>query len=427
MRPRSFALFALLLPLVLAGCKIDTINSFHPVPAQVRYANFLPDAEATDVRNGDTTIWTAVPAEATTGYVDFEAVQQSFALRIDGSTTDLAEAKYVLNGDQRYTMLAQGTAADPKLIMLPDVVTGPGSNTYRVRFVHLAASWGAVDTYITAPGADIADLSPRTILYGSVGVNADYAPGNYQIRVTEPGTKKVIYDSGTVAFAGDSVVNAVIFSRGSGALVNLALLETTGAATATIVDSSVARVRAINLSPDAGPVNLLADQAALISDLVYTTPSAYAETASGSRVFSVEVAATPGATAAQFARTLVPATDTTVYVTGTAGALTATPLDDDNIPALSTLARLRFVNLVADATTFDVLLDTTVIASAVSAAAVPSYVTASAGTYTIQIRNTATGNPMLSQGAFSVVLSSVYTIYVTGSSAQPSLVIVLDR
>jgi hypothetical protein len=429
MRPRLFALFALLLPLVLAGCKIDTINSFNTPPAQVRFANFLPDAKALDVRGGDTAIWTAVPPEVTTGYRDFDPDKWTYTLRVTGASTDLTQSSYVLNGDQNYSLVAYGTTANPTMLMLPDVITGPGSGTYRIRFLHLSPTWGAVDVYITAPGADIAKLSPNpaTLLYGSVGVNADYSPGNYQIRVTQQGTKTVLYDSGTLAFGGNKVVNGIIYTRGSGTLVNLALMETTGSAATTIVNGSVARMRAVNLAPDAGDLNLLADGSALISNLVYAKPAAYAELASGSHAFTVEAAAAPGATVAQFAKTLVSATDTTVYIAGSPGTLTATPLDDDNIPSLSGLARLRFVNVTPDATTFDVLLDTTVIASAVTATAPPTYVATGAGTYTITVRNSATTAPIIAQSGFAVGSSTVFTVFVAGTSAVPALVIAQDK
>lgn len=429
MRPRLFALLALLLPLVLAGCKIDTINSFSSPPAQVRFGNFLPDADALDVRAGDTPIWNAVPPEATTGYRDFDPDQWTYTLRITGASTDLTQSKYVLNGDQRYTMLAYGTAANPTMLMLPDVVAEPGSGTYRMRFLHLSPTWGAVDVYITAPGADIANLSPfpATLIYGSVGVYNNYSPGIYQLRITQQGTKTVLYDSGTLTFDGNKVVNAIIYTRGSGTLVNLALMETTGSAAATIVNGSVARMRAVNLAPDAGDLNLLADGSALISNLVYAKPASYAELAASSSTFTVEAAAAPGATVAQFAKKLVSATDTTVYITGAPGSLTATPLDDDNIPSLSGLARLRFVNATSDATTFDVLLNDTVVASAVTATAAPAYVATPSGTYTITIRNTATTTTMITQGGFAVGASTVFTVFVAGTPAVPALVVAQDK
>jgi hypothetical protein len=326
-------------------------------------------------------------------------------------------------------MLAYGTAANPAMLMLPDVVAEPGSGTYRMRFLHLSPTWGAVDVYITAPGADIANLSPypATLLYGSVGVKIDYAPGTYQLRITQQGTKTVLYDSGPIKFDGNKVVDGIIYTRGSGTLVNLALLETTGSAAATIVNGSVARMRAVNLAPDAGDLNLLADGSALISNLVYAKPASYAGLAASSSTFTVEAAAVPGATVAQFEKKLESATDTTVYITGAPGSLTATPLDDDNIPSLSGLVRLRFVNATSDATTFDVLLDTTVVASAVTATAAPAYVTTAAGTYTITIRNTATGAPIITQGGFAVASSTVFTVFVAGTPAAPALVVAQDK
>jgi hypothetical protein len=258
-------------------------------------------------------------------------------------------------------------------------------------------------------------------------VYKNYNPGDYQIRVTEPGTKNVIYDSGTLSFAGNRVVNAIVYTRGSGKLVNMALMETTGDATMQMANSSVARMRAVNLAPGAGNLNLLADQSVLFRDLVYATAASYTSLAPGSHVFTVEAAGAPGATAAQFTKTLVPATDTSVYVSGSPGALVATPLDDNNVPSLSGQTRLRFVNLMADATTFDALFDTTVIASAVTTAATPGYVGTNPGTFTLNLRNTATGTTMLTQTGLVLGGATVYTLYVGGTATAPTLLAVQDR
>ncbi len=85
MRFRRLLLGVLIaLPLALAGCKINTINSFNPAPAQVRVANVIPDATIAVSVNG-TPKWAGVAFESVTAYKPFDANEHTFGLRVDGT------------------------------------------------------------------------------------------------------------------------------------------------------------------------------------------------------------------------------------------------------------------------------------------------------------------------------------------------------
>ena len=429
---RSLLVTALLLPLLLlAGCRIETINYFPEKSAQVRFANYVPDAAGMDVLVDTAAFWSGIAPEAVTPYKPLDPVQHTFALRITGTAAQTSSADYSLNGEQNYTLIAYGTAALTSTVMVGDFKDGPGSGNFRARVLSFAPNVAAVDMYLTAPDADIANLSPnanaKAVAYGSVGVLDNYPPGASRIRFTTAGTKTVIYDSGPVTLPGDTNANLVVYSRGSGTLVNLAMLQTTGAATATTLESNAARVRALHLANDTGALNLLANQAVLFPNLGYGVPADYASVANASYDFTAEAVATPGAVLATLGRALAPATDTTLYVRGDPGSQAIVALADDNIPALSGLGRLRIVNVTGNGATIDVLAGTTVIASGITPTSTPAYLDIAVGTYTLTVRDTATGAVLPAQVSYTSAISTVYTLYVAGTATQATLVLAKER
>ena len=69
---RRFIVALAAAPAALAGCKVRTINEFPTSHADVRFANVMIGATGLDVREGDTVVWSAIPFEGFTDYVEFE-------------------------------------------------------------------------------------------------------------------------------------------------------------------------------------------------------------------------------------------------------------------------------------------------------------------------------------------------------------------
>ena len=430
MRPLRPLVLAVVAALVFAGCTIDTINSFDPVPANVRTINLIYDAATIDVTSNNEVVYAGVTTEQVTDYRQFDAEQRGFALRVNGSTTDAGRRDYVLNGDERYTLVAYGTAAIPTTLIVPDLTSDPGSGNFRTRAINTVPTSIALDIYITAPNADIANLSPNinTLTYGSTGVLNTFAAGSYQIRVTPYGTKTIVYDSGTVSLPGGTVSNMLVYTRGSGTLVNVALMETTGSAKTTILENALSRVRTVHVANTTDGLDVYdAGRVGVFANVATHSAAAYTTLAPGAHSFTFELHATPGATIAAVDRTLRPATDTTLYVSGDPGAFGAVALDDRNVGALSGQARLRLVNLTADQATIDLLAGETVVASGVTPAAVPAYNEQAGGTYALKARNTGSQATIVTLDSAILGSTLVYSVYVAGTVAQPTLTLVQDR
>lgn len=430
MRPIRPLVLAFVAALAVAACTIDTINSFDPVPANVRTINLIYDAATIDVTSNNAVVYAGVTTEQVTAYQQFDAEQRGFALRVNGATTDSGRRDYVLNGDEKYTLVAYGTAALPTTLIVPDLTSDPGSGNFRTRAINTVPTTSALDVYITAPGADIANLAPNisTLSYGSTGVLNTFTAGSYQIRVTNWGTKTIVYDSGTVSLPGGTVSNMLLYTRGSGTLVNVALMETTGSAKTTILENTLARVRAVHVANTTDGIDVYdSGRVGLFANVATRTAAAYITLAPGAHSFTVESHATPGAAIAAADRTLRPATDTTLYVSGDPGAFGATTLDDRNVGALSGQARLRPVNLTADRATIDLLAGDTVVASGVTPTAAPPYGEQPGGTYTLKARNSGTQATIATLDSAVLGATLVYSVYVAGTVAQPTLTLVQDR
>ena len=287
------------LPLALAGCKINTINTFNASPAQIRVANVVPDAPAIAVSVDGTQAWNGIKFEAVTAYQPFTADVHDFGVRIDGTSADLITTPFNIAGQQNYTLVPFGTVSFPAQLMLPDVVQDTGNGTASVRFVLVAAGQSAVDIYVTAPDVLIDNIDPTISFlgYGSSGGYTSFPEGSYRTRITVAGTKSIVYDSGVYALAAHSVANAIIYTRGSSLLVNVMLLDTAGGT--VFADNTLSSLKAMNMSPGMANVDLLVGTVPLLTGLAFGVPSNYTYFPSATQTFAFQASATPGAIIAQ--------------------------------------------------------------------------------------------------------------------------------
>ena len=413
------------LPLALAGCKINTINSFNAAPAQVRVANVIPDATVAVSVDG-TPSWGGVGFESVTSYKSFDANEHTFGVRVDGTSADIISASFNIAGAQNYTLVPYDTIAFPSMLMLPDVIQDTGNDTASVRFVLVAAGLTYVDIYVTAPTAIIDNIDP-TISYlpfGSAGGYTAFPQGSYRTRITAAGTKVVLYDSGPYTLASHAVTNAIIYTRGSNELVNVMLLDTAGGT--VIADNTLSKVKALNASPGMANVDLLVDGTDVLPALGFGSPSIYNKIPSASTTFAFQAAATPGAIIAQAAGPIPAATDATILLLGFPGAQTAKIYPDNNLPPPASTARVRFINASPDAPPLDVLVNDLRVISGLKSGDASVYVPLVVGTYTFKFVDPVTGT--VSPTLAGVVLNqAVYTVYAVGADSSMTAIYSIDR
>ena len=422
---------------LVSGCKISTINYFPPHPASVRILNLLNDGSTVSVQVGGNAAYTNVAPETATDYQTFDNSTTSFAVFLNGSTTSSISFSVPLAGEQPYTLVVFGNAAAANATLLSEVANAPTNGNIQVSVFNAAINISAVDIYVTTPGADITQLNPNytyVSLNGS-SLNLAFAPGTYQIQVTQQGTKTVIFDSGGTVLQPNIALALILYSRGSATLVNTAVLQSKGPT--GFLTNIFARLKGVNAGDaSVGPVNQLLGTLAVNTNIAYGTTSNYFQGPAGNTTINFEASATPGAVIASVPGTLVAANDYSAFLVGSAGGQQAYLLRDvNNPPTASGTVRLRFVNAMVGANPVNVSVSGVTQASGVAFPTASAYAqVTSASAVPITFTDTATGATILAitpdlnvaQAGFTTIPLTL-TLYLMGSPSSPAVIITQDQ
>ena len=418
--------------LVLTGCSKS--GGGNSGDAQLRILNAFSEAAALNVTVASTATATALPFQGLTQYTTISSGTPAFTVGVTGATTTLINTTYNISAGSKYTYIVFGPLTGVGAMLGNDAFNDPGNGFFSLRVANAAAGSGAVDIYLTAPGADITSSAP-TLTNISYGVTSAFAPiaigASFEIRVTTTGTKDVLFDSTPKTFAEHSANDLVVFSKGSGKLVNVALLVHDSAGTGAIADNLLAQYKVINASLVPSALNIFLDGTLQLSNIPYRGVSNYQKTSAGAHSFKIEATSTPGAALLTLSQTLSPATDTSIALAGTAGALTALVLNDNNLPPPSGTAGVRVVNTSAGGAAFDVFVNFSKQVSSLAVNSASPYLNFNAAANTgtaYEFDFNAAGTTTAVLKLTSVVLTSghKYTIYIAGPSTALQGIVTQD-
>jgi hypothetical protein len=319
LRP-ALAVGLLSMSLLLAACGDSDGNN----DSDLRVLHTSKDAPPVNVRVDNRQVISDLDYAAGSGYVEVRSGTNSVVVEaiIPGGNADVISVPALeFENNQRYNILAINDTATIDTLVVEESAAAPSSTEVAIAVVHASTNADAVDVYVTAPGALLNGSSPTfTFDYTDV-VDAGALPaGLYQIRVALQGEldpdANAVYDSGTIdlsAFAGEKLLIAAISSVTDTELATspIKLLAATDTANLVLVDeATLIGARVTHLSPDAGPVDVFANGAKLISDLEYTETfpsetladaadpsySDYANVPAGDYAFDVVAPASPTST-----------------------------------------------------------------------------------------------------------------------------------
>jgi hypothetical protein len=426
-RRKLLVTIPLVLLLVVAGCKVNTINYFPPHPATIRVINLMPEAAAIDVQVGGQPAFSAVGFQALTGYQSYENTATTFTVNVTGSTATIANFSINLAGEQPYTLVMYGSMSNPSATMLSEVASAPTNGNIQLSVFNAAINQSGVDIYVTAVGADITTVNPN---YGGVGYNGSslnlaFTPGTYQIRVTTLGTKNVIYDSGATVLTSNIALSFITYSKGSGVLVNAVVLQSKGPGGP--LDNVFAQIKDLNAASAVGPVDQLLGTVPVVTNLGYAAVSNYNQVARGPAAVNFQASATPGAIIASTQAALGAGTDSSVFVTGLPGAQQAFVLNDLNLPPFSGNVRLRFVNTSWNSNPLNVGVNGVTLASAVAYPTASAYVQLAAAPVTIVFTDATTGAVVLQLDNVALTAGQTSTIYAIGPQGALGGVVTQDN
>lgn len=177
-----------------------------------------------------------------------------------------------------------------------------------------------------------------------------------------------------------------------------------------------ARIRVVHASPDAPDVDVLLDDAAVLSDAPYLTASDYLETEAGDRNLKVNAAGT-STTVIEADVGLADGTDYTVIASGLAAAIQPIVLEDDNTAPSAGNAKVRAIHGAPSAPAVDIYvtapgadLDQEAPALAgVEFGDVADYIEAPAGDYQVRVTPAGTKTVVIDSGTLALGSGQIRT------------------
>ncbi|MEF1303456.1 DUF4397 domain-containing protein, partial [Vibrio owensii] len=227
-------------------------------------------AALTGVDYGVGSGYVRLPEGANSVQVDVQLPGGDVATVVDKTTLDL-------ESDLNYTAFVVGDASGTPNPVEPLIVTRSATsmadaNSLDVQVVHAASGVPAVDLYVTAPGAALADSSPITNLAYKASTDVLNIPaGDYQVRLAVGDT--VAFDSGTIPLpANANLTIAAIKTGDSNSTSPVKLVVLDGSGSSILEDTgSQAEVRVGHLVDGAPVVDVHVDGAAFapLADLEF--------------------------------------------------------------------------------------------------------------------------------------------------------------
>jgi hypothetical protein len=197
-----------------------------------------------------------------------------------------------------------------------------------------------------------------------------------------------------------------------------------------------ARMRVVHASPDAPDVDLLLDDAEVLSDVPYRTASDYLDVPAGNLNLKVNAAGT-ATTVVDTDLSLVDGTDYTVIAKGLAEAIEPIVLQDDNSAPAPGNARVRAIHGAPGAPAVDIYvtapeadLETTIpLLANVEFGDVADYIEAPAGDYEVRVTPAGTKTVVIDSGTLTLSSGQVRTaiaVDAAGGGAPFDLLVLED-
>ena len=214
---------ALVAVLGLAACSDDD-GPTEITTGRVRAVHLSPDAPAVDVLLDGNQVLANVTYLVASDYLDVPSGNRTFRVEPVGSNTAVIEATVPVAANVDYTLLAVNYVEDIEPLYLTDDNSEPSAGNARVRVVHGAPSVGAVDVYVTAPGAPLGTPALTNVPFKGFSGYLEVEAGTYQVRVTPTGTTTVAINQEIVAPAGVVATAIAVEDEGGGAPFSIEVL-----------------------------------------------------------------------------------------------------------------------------------------------------------------------------------------------------------
>ncbi|MFN4897178.1 MAG: DUF4397 domain-containing protein [Pseudomonadota bacterium] len=207
----------------LTGCG-DSNND----EARVRVFHASPDAPNVDVLIDGGMVLENVPYKVASDFLGIDAGDRRVQVNVTGTDTSAIDTHAVFVKDTDYMIVAADKVARITALVFTADRTTPASGSARVRVLHAAASAPAVDVYVTAPDAGLANAQPTlsNVPFKAISDYLTVPAGTYDVFVTVAGTKNIAIQAKGLAIADRLVATvAALDATGGGAPFSLEVLD----------------------------------------------------------------------------------------------------------------------------------------------------------------------------------------------------------
>jgi hypothetical protein len=395
--------------------------------ALIRVFNVVVDGVPVTVTVGTQTAATALAFEGLTQYRTVTAGSQELKVVPAGGGSPIVDTTVILGGGANYSYILYGSASTPLSLLLQDTAATLASNQFGLRITNAAVGSTPFDAYVTAAGASIDGLSPNisNVTSGTTSAFVTLVPGTYQVRFTLHNSKQVIYDAGALPFANLVSYALVAYSKGSGTLVNAALLLMDTNGTGALANSTISEFKLVHAAPLTTAINARVNGTIAFANVPYQGITSYGIQGVGTQTVTIDSASAPGAVIASAQPPFSPSTDTSIVVTGLPGAQSALVFPDNNLPGTVGSARMRVVNVAPGLGAVDVLINFAKRVSGLATNAASGYIELVEDTYTVNFDLADTTTVVLSLPV-AVTAGRTYTLYLMGTTGALAGVLTRD-
>ena len=387
------------------------------------------DLYTVDSSGGNDLVVSGTGANAASAYTGIDKGSYTFDVKSSTSAGSAPTVTGTISKADHFTIVTYLTGSSTKTQFLTDEETAPASGNAKLRVFNAAPSEAAsVDVYLTKNACtalavtDTAFASAVTTLQTSyTQVTAD----TWNVCVFATGdTSTLLLDIPALQLKNQEIATLVVTHTTGGVLLNAAVLDQQGAY--KTYSNAIARVRVVADAASGASVSVLVNG----QELAGSTPSVGAYQTIPVGTLAPTIAVGGVATTGFTLPAVVAGNDYTLLVMGTAGAPSATLISDSNTPSTSTTntVKVRVINGLNNSSgTASATVDSKPVGTAAVGAASPAYISIlpTTGTSTVHASTTGTNPADLVNQTFSA--GDVYTVFIYGDAAAPTLATSLDR
>jgi hypothetical protein len=199
----------------IVGCDDDSTGP--TAEGRLRIVHGVANVTLTDVLVGTGTVKTDLAYRGIVS-VPVRAGTWPVKVRKADATADLVSVSREVEDDDSYTIVAYGTEAQPKSMVLTDDLALPAAGKAKLRAAHAADGRGNVDVYVVEAAADLATATAvaTNVAPGAASTYATVDADTYVVILTAAGTRNAVLTVEDVELASGRVQTVVAVDKAGG-------------------------------------------------------------------------------------------------------------------------------------------------------------------------------------------------------------------